>query len=87
MAQITREQRKNGTGRIVCHFSCGAASAVAGKLAIEEHGTVEIINAFLKEEHKDNQRFLKDCEKWLGQKITVLKDKKYGDSKIYCSDY
>ena len=80
MAQITREQRKNGTGRIVCQFSCGAASAVAGKLAIEEHGTVEIINAFLKEEHEDNQRFLKDCEKWLGQKITVLKDKKYGAS-------
>lgn len=68
--------------RIVCNFSCGAASAVATKITLSEHKTVEIINAFIVEEHKDNRRFLVDCEKWFGQKITVLKDKKYGASVL-----
>jgi hypothetical protein len=43
-------------GRIVCQFSCGAASAVATKLALARFGQsrdVQIINAFLKEEHED----------------------------------
>ena len=64
--------------RIVCQFSCGAASAVATKLAIAKHGDrCEIINAFLKNEHSDNRRFLSDCEKWFGREITVLRDEKY----------
>jgi len=66
--------------RIVCQFSCGAASAVATKIAMSEHERVEIINSFLKEEHPDNRRFLKDCEKWFGQKVIVLVDEKYGAS-------
>ena len=68
--------------RIVCQFSCGAASAVATKLAIAQHGAVEIINAFLKEEHTDNRRFLADCQAWFGQPITVLRDQKYGASTV-----
>jgi hypothetical protein len=69
--------------RIVCHFSCGAASAVATKLAIAKYaGTREvvIVNAFLKEEHADNRRFLIDCERWFGLPIVVLRDEKYGVS-------
>lgn len=66
--------------RIVCQFSCGAASAVATKLAISEHPQVEIINAFLKEEHPDNRRFLSDCEGWFGQPVTTLRDDKYNAS-------
>ena len=68
--------------RIVCQFSCGAASAVATKLAIAKYKQVEIINAFLVEEHPDNRRFLKDCEKWFGQSVTVLRDEKY-DASAY----
>ena len=65
--------------RIVCQFSCGAASAVATKLALAQYGDrCEIINAFLKNEHPDNRRFLIDCEAWFGRKITVLRDEKYG---------
>ena len=65
--------------RIVCQFSCGAASAVATKLALAQYGDrCEIINAFLKNEHEDNRRFLADCEVWFGRKITVLRDEKYG---------
>ena len=64
--------------RIVCQFSCGAASAVATKLALAQHGDrCEIINAYLRNEHPDNRRFLADCERWFGRPVTVLRDEKY----------
>lgn len=68
--------------RIVCHFSCGAASAVATKLALAEYGPDRIViyNAFIVEEDSDNRRFLADCEKWFGHPVTVLRDTKYGAS-------
>jgi hypothetical protein len=66
--------------RIVCHFSCGAASAVSAKLAIAQYGDVEIINAYIAEEHEDNRRFLADCERWFGRAVTVLRDERYGAS-------
>lgn len=70
------------TGRIICNFSCGAASAVATKLTLAKYPRerVVIANAFLVEEHPDNRRFLKDCEVWFGHPITVLRDTKYGAS-------
>lgn len=71
--------------RIVCQFSCGAASAVATKLALAQYGAtrdVQIINAFLKEEHADNRRFALDCERWFGRQINVLRDEKHGASII-----
>lgn len=64
--------------RVVCQFSCGAASAVATKLAIARYGAaVHVINAYLKSEDEDNRRFLADCEKWFGKQVVVLRDKKY----------
>jgi hypothetical protein len=71
--------------RIVCQFSCGAASAVATKLALSKYGAthdVQIVNAFLKEEHDDNRRFAADCESWFGRPITVLRDEKYSASVV-----
>lgn len=69
--------------RIVCQFSCGAASAVATKLALAEHGDAcVIVNAFLANEHPDNRRFLADCQNWFGRAITVLRDEKYGADVI-----
>lgn len=68
--------------RIICQFSCGAASAVATKLTLAQHPDAMIINAFLKEEHPDNRRFLADCERWFGRAVTVLRDEKYGASTI-----
>lgn len=70
--------------RVVCQFSCGAASAVATKLVLAEpdHAEVAIINAFLVEEHPDNRRFLADCEGWFGRAVTVLRDEKYGASAV-----
>ena len=68
--------------RMVCRFSCGAASAVATKLILAAYPPedIVIVNAFIKEEHEDNRRFLADCEKWFQHPITVLRDEKYGAS-------
>ena len=69
--------------RILCLFSCGAASAVATKLAIAEFGDrCVIVNAFIQEEHPDNRRFADDCEKWFGMPIIRLRDTKYDASAI-----
>lgn len=66
--------------RIVCWFSCGAASAVATKIAIAENASkLPLIIAYTEviEEHPDNKRFLADCEKWFGQEIIILGNDKY----------
>lgn len=69
--------------RILAQFSCGAASAVATKLAIAEHGDrVVIVNAFIQEEHEDNRRFLRDCEGWFGREVVNLRDVKYDASAV-----
>jgi len=71
--------------RIVCWFSCGAASAVATKLAITENaGKLPLVVArcIVREEHTDNDRFAADCEKWFGVPITNLINEKY-DGSIY----
>lgn len=73
------------TGRIVCQFSCGAASAVATKLALAQYGAtcdVQIVNALLLEEHEDNRRFADDCGRWFGQPITTLREEKHGASIV-----
>ncbi len=68
--------------RIVCHFSCGAASAVATKLILAEQppDNVVIVNAFLKEEHEDNRRFFGECEKWFDHPILTVRNVKYNAS-------
>jgi hypothetical protein len=69
------------SARAVGHFSCGAASAVAIKLALAEYGpNMVIYNAFIVEEHEDNRRFLRDCEKWFKHPITVIQDRRFGAS-------
>ena len=66
--------------RTVSWFSCGAASAVATKLILTEGKPITIAYCRVKEEHPDNMRFLKDCEKWFGQKIVILENEKYKGS-------
>jgi len=67
------------SGKVIARFSCGAASAVATKLAIEKYGTVEINYTEPGSEHPDNVRFRHDCEKWFGQDVRVLKSAKYAN--------
>lgn len=71
--------------RIICWFSCGAASAVATKLAIEQNKSgsklpLEVVRCRIDEEHPSNDRFASDCEKWFGQPIVELTSAKYGSS-------
>lgn len=66
--------------RRVVQFSCGAASAVAAKLTLARHPSAVVVNAFVKEEHDDNRRFLADVEVWLGVTAVVLRNEKYGGS-------
>ncbi len=69
--------------RIVSWFSCGAASAVATKLAlVDADPSQNFVIAYceLKEEHPDNMRFLRDCEKWFDQEVIILGNDKYGRS-------
>lgn len=72
--------------RIVCWFSCGAASAVATKMAIEANARsstplpLVVVRCRIAEEHEDNERFAVDCEKWFGVPISVLSSEKFGDS-------
>jgi 3'-phosphoadenosine 5'-phosphosulfate sulfotransferase (PAPS reductase)/FAD synthetase len=63
--------------RVVVWFSCGAASAVAAKLAIAKYGKVEIVYTQVINEHPDNARFMADCAVWFGQKIRVLRNETY----------
>lgn len=75
----------NSQKRIVCWFSCGAASAVATKLAISDNGgrlPLVVARCIVREEHPDNERFASDCERWFGVPITNLINEKY-DGSIY----
>ena len=76
---MTTNQTITSTGKVIARFSCGAASAVATKLAIEKYGKVEIYYNDTGSEHPDNVRFRHDCEKWFGQEVRVLKSEKYKD--------
>ena len=62
--------------RTLAWFSCGAASAVATKLTPE----AEPVYCETGAEHPDNERFLADCERWFGRKVTRLKSDKYADT-------
>ena len=65
--------------KIVCWFSCGATSAVATKIAINRYGkdNIRIVYFDIKSAHSDNERFIKDCERWYDLKIERIKSKKY----------
>lgn len=67
------------SGRVVAHFSCGAASAVATKIALEKYETVEIVYCDTGSEHPDNKRFIADCENWFGQSVRVLRNEEYAN--------
>ncbi len=66
--------------RIVSWFSCGAASAVATKLALEEVPDTEIYYCEIKEEHPSNSQFLRDCEDWFGKSIVILGNDEFNRS-------
>lgn len=66
--------------RTVVWFSCGAASAVTGKIASAEFPNVHLAYCQTNAEHPDNERFLNDCERWIGLPVERLQSKKYRDT-------
>jgi 3'-phosphoadenosine 5'-phosphosulfate sulfotransferase (PAPS reductase)/FAD synthetase len=67
--------------RVLVWFSCGAASAVAAKMAVAKYGDrCEVLYCdTLAYEHPDNTRFMADVAKWIGKEIKLLKSAKYAD--------
>lgn len=62
---------------IIAWFSCGATSAVACKIALENYEDVRVVYIETGSAHPDNKRFLADCEKWFGRKIETIRSSKY----------
>ena len=58
-------------------FSGGVTSAVAIKEALNYGFEVRIIYFETGQHHFDHSRFLRQCEKWYGQRIEVMKNQKY----------
>lgn len=67
------------THRRVAWFSCGAASAVAAKLAIESYGDdCAVVSCDTRSsEHPDNYRFAAEIEAWIGRPIEYIRSDKY----------
>lgn len=72
--------------RIICWFSCGAASAWATKTAITVFGADHpVIPAYCDtsaSEHPDNLRFIADCERWFGVPVLRLKNGEYPTGEV-----
>lgn len=64
--------------RRIAWFSCGAASAVATKLSQPD----VIAYCETGSEHPDNKRFMRECERWMSNRvgITTLQSEKYSDT-------
>ncbi|QCG93933.1 hypothetical protein E6C67_08265 [Azospirillum sp. TSA2s] len=69
------------TQRVVVWFSCGAASAVAAKLALAKYrDTHEVVIAriVVSDEHPDGERFAADCARWFAHPVINLRSDEYG---------
>ena len=65
---------------IVGWFSCGAASAVAAKMLVDQYSQdndVRIVNNPVEDEDEDNQRFAADVSAWLGVPIEQATNPKF----------
>ena len=68
--------------RVISWFSCGAASALTSKMALDKYGNnpdykLEIVYCRVRQEHPDNLKFLKAFEDKYNVKIKILENKKH----------
>lgn len=64
--------------RRVVWFSCGAASAVAAKIAAGLYSDCDVVYCdTMATEHPDNARFFDDVERWIGRPITRIRSERY----------
>lgn len=66
--------------RRVRWFGCGAASAVAIALDLKANPGGVVAYCETCAEHPDNERFLRDCERWWGEPVIRLKSDEYADT-------
>ena len=81
-SQTMREVNAETAKRVVVWFSCGAASAIAAKMAILDYPDLPIVLAYTDtgSEHPDSQRFLTDCENYLNHPVKILRSSIYKDT-------
>ena len=84
---MSASNASNASSRVVCWFSCGAASAVAAYQAIKSTPTsIEIAYCDTSvDEHPDNERFLNDVESWVGLPVTRLKGEYTSVEDVFAS--
>lgn len=71
---------------IIGWFSCGVTSAIACKIALKKYNDVHLFYIETGSGHVDNERFLRECEKWYGRQIEVWHSKKYKNvDDVLCS--
>jgi len=76
----------NKMSRLIFWYSCGAASASAIKIGLadkellSQFDEVVIARCYIKEEHPDNERFTKECEKWFNHEIITIQHEGYKGS-------
>ena len=72
----------NDGDTIAVWFSCGAASAVAAKLTLQDYPNcnVRVLNNPIAEEDGDNRRFCDDVQDWLGVEIEFVTNPKWPDN-------
>lgn len=67
--------------RMIVWFSCGAASAVAAKLAVTNHAkdyeVIVVCCDTRPSEHEDNYRFSAEVENWIGQPIKYISNSEF----------
>ena len=68
-----------GDGAVIGWWSGGITSAIACRLAIEKYPNVRLVYIETGSHHPDTMRFKTDCEKWYGQEIETIQNKKYED--------
>ncbi len=69
--------------RIVVWFSCGAASAVAAKLTLEQHPDAIVAYCATRSEHPDNERFMQDCQRWFKRPVMQMSSMEFQDTCTY----
>lgn len=62
---------------LIAWFSGGATSTVACKIALETLSDVKLVYIETGSHHPDAMRYLTDCERWLGQKIQIIRSERY----------
>lgn len=66
--------------RTVIWFSCGAASAIAAQMTLQETPDAIMAYCATRSEDPDNERFLWDVERWVERQVTRLTSQEFRDT-------